>query len=648
MIKNPEDLQSKHTQIEEETLKKDYNTTETIIEEDNRTTVNESPGRADSSQTDSDFSGEVPSEDYEGSPKGVSLEDSEDSPESAFQEDYEDSQENASLEDSEVSPENSSLKDYEDAPEEASLEDSESDSEWTAEEEYDFTPARNPRRNSASNRRRTSSSNSSKTSGKTSQRGSKYTQKNSGNDLARTLKQTVMVLLLIYCGGTLFFMHHFYPRTTINGINVSWRSISGVNQLLENKSENYTLTITGKDGSTDTLTTEDLGLHVEWDKQPIQDLLYQQIGFDWPEHLFDLKKLSVDVDMVVCDDTKTEKALTSLSCMDSTGKIASVNAAIIKDDEARVFEIQNDVEGTIVDPEKLLAAVKKKSSFLESTLDLEKMECYQDAEITGDSEFVHEKLEEANNALQTQIIYDFSNDQYAVLDQDTFYDWISCDSDLDLCVDEGSVIEYVDSLADEYNDYGNGKWFNTYYGNRVYIPTCLYGWEIDKTAEVEHIISEIKEGAQIERYPDYSSTANNHDYSCWGDTYIEVDITKQHMWCYKDGECVLSSDVVTGCPANDTSTDTGIFSIIGLYEDDVPLVGEDYVSYVNYFMKFYNGEGFHDASWRSSFGGSIYLTSGSHGCVNMPVDNAEALYNIVYLGYPVIIYTDDMTEGPSE
>ena len=70
------------------------------------------------------------------------------------------------------------------------------------------------------------------------------------------------------------------------------------------------------------------------------------------------------------------------------------------------------------------------------------------------------------------------------------------------------------------------------------------------------------------------------------------------------------------------------------------LIGDDYETPVTYWMPFIGelGIGFHDASWRSSFGGDIYKNSGSHGCVNLPVSAAEQLFNIVYDGMPVICY----------
>ena len=62
----------------------------------------------------------------------------------------------------------------------------------------------------------------------------------------------------------------------------------------------------------------------------------------------------------------------------------------------------------------------------------------------------------------------------------------------------------------------------------------------------------------------------------------------------------------------------------------------EYESHVDYWMPFNGGIGFHDASWRNKFGGTIYQTSGSHGCVNLPPASVPAFYDMLYKGIPVI------------
>jgi len=121
-------------------------------------------------------------------------------------------------------------------------------------------------------------------------------------------------------------------------------------------------------------------------------------------------------------------------------------------------------------------------------------------------------------------------------------------------------------------------------------------------------------------------------------TYIMVSIKEQHLWYYQNGKLKISTDVVTG-KKGVWDTLTGRFRITNKVAGTY-LVGADYKCWVDYWMLFdYRSQsGLHDATWLSKFGGDIYKTKGSHGCVNMPYSKARALFNSVSLGTLVIIY----------
>ena len=107
---------------------------------------------------------------------------------------------------------------------------------------------------------------------------------------------------------------------------------------------------------------------------------------------------------------------------------------------------------------------------------------------------------------------------------------------------------------------------------------------------------------------------------------------------------VCDTPCVSGNVNLGRGTPTGVFQI--LYKDtDTDLKGiplgngqYSYVSHVNYWMPFYSGCGFHDASWRSNFGGTIYRTDGSHGCINLPPSIAGTFYSYVRTGMPVVVF----------
>ena len=103
---------------------------------------------------------------------------------------------------------------------------------------------------------------------------------------------------------------------------------------------------------------------------------------------------------------------------------------------------------------------------------------------------------------------------------------------------------------------------------------------------------------------------------------MEVDLTNQKLYLYKNSELIMSSNIVSGSVSQTHMTPTGVYKVYSMEKNTV-LRGADYASPVSFWMPFNGGVGFHDATWRSSFGGTIYQYNGSHGCINMPYEKAK-------------------------
>lgn len=123
-----------------------------------------------------------------------------------------------------------------------------------------------------------------------------------------------------------------------------------------------------------------------------------------------------------------------------------------------------------------------------------------------------------------------------------------------------------------------------------------------------------------------------HDGNDYGNTYVEVNLTAQHLFMYKEGQKILESDFVSGNVSKGYTTPPGLFGLT-YKQRDATLKGQGYASPVKFWMPFNGGIGFHDASWRNTFGGTIYKKSGSHGCINMPYAAAKTLFENVYAEY---------------
>ncbi len=119
-------------------------------------------------------------------------------------------------------------------------------------------------------------------------------------------------------------------------------------------------------------------------------------------------------------------------------------------------------------------------------------------------------------------------------------------------------------------------------------------------------------------------------------TYIEVDIARQTMTCFRDGELLVSTPVVSGKPRGHM-TPSGSYKIQSKNTNRY-LTGPDYRVFVQYWLGFYGAYGIHDAMWRSAFGDELYLYGGSHGCVNTPTEAMEQIYNCAEIGTPVLVF----------
>ncbi len=121
--------------------------------------------------------------------------------------------------------------------------------------------------------------------------------------------------------------------------------------------------------------------------------------------------------------------------------------------------------------------------------------------------------------------------------------------------------------------------------------------------------------------------------------YVLIDLSDQMLYIMEGDDIMLTTPVVTGLADSSRATPTGEYSIWSK-EADRYLKGPGYNCHVDYFMPFNGGIGIHDASWRSDeefMAGNTYLTSGSHGCINVPCNIMKDIYDYCEVGTIVIV-----------
>ena len=88
-----------------------------------------------------------------------------------------------------------------------------------------------------------------------------------------------------------------------------------------------------------------------------------------------------------------------------------------------------------------------------------------------------------------------------------------------------------------------------------------YGWLIDKKAETDALVEIIESGVSQERVPVYAQKAASYEAPDYGNTYVEINLTAQHLFFYKEGKLLVESDFVSGNESKGWSTPAGAYEL---------------------------------------------------------------------------------------
>ena len=457
--------------------------------------------------------------------------------------------------------------------------------------------------------------------------------------LAIVLGSIFGVLAVVYLGFAFFFSSHFMFFTTINGTDVTLKSVSQVEEYMRQQVADYTLTLEESDGDTEEISGSDISLeYVPGDE--LEKLVKGQKNFLWLKALWDHPELEARVG-VKYDEDALARQIEGLACMDPENQVKSVNAH--PEFKETQFEIVPEVVGTQINTEVFNEAIRTSIDGFQHTMDLSETGSYIQPAFVEDSPEVIEANKKMNEYLKAKITYDF-DPETEVVDASVISQWVKVNDKMKVTFDKKAVKKYIGELADKYDTKGKSRKFTTATGNTVTVEGGAYGWKINQDEEYKALTENIKKGETVTREPKYSSRAASHGAIDIGNTYAEVDLTNQRAYFIKNGKVVLDSPVVTGNPNKGNATPQGTDSLTYktrnavLRGDRLPDGSYSYESPVKYWMPFNGGIGFHDASWQSAFGGTRYKTHGSHGCINMPTDQAAKMYELISDGTPVVVH----------
>lgn len=423
----------------------------------------------------------------------------------------------------------------------------------------------------------------------------------------------------------------FQYKTYINGIECSFLNIEGTIDKLERKINNSKLTLLFADNKQYTCLGTYFDLKVN-NKKEIENALFKQREEDSNEE----KQYNI-TQLYTLNENKVREYLASLGIFKTEMK--EPKDAYLEFDGKDEVIIKKEVYGNKINfdeaCEYMISGLKKG----ETIIDFRKITNIE-PKIKATDQSIISQRDYINSILKTTITYKLHDGSKYKLDANIMKDWIKKDKkgNYDIELDK-NIPEFINLLnkkasylltSTEFNATGRGK-ISISFGRKTYR-------NINKDKEIERLKNQLKNGESTEFEVIYNSLPDYKNIN----TYVELDLSRQRVWMYVNGRCILDTPCVTGNVAGGYATPSGIYYLtykttdtnLEGYNSD----GSEYSSHVNFWMPFNGGIGFHDASWRSYFGGNIYMTNGSHGCVNLPYSAAKTLYNNINTSVPIILY----------
>lgn len=443
------------------------------------------------------------------------------------------------------------------------------------------------------------------------------------------------ILFLVYLGFAFYFSSHFFYHTTINGIDVSVKKVSEAEDLLSKKISKYVLELNGREDLQDFIYAEDVKLTFVSNGE-VSTYLSEQNPLLWFLSIWN----QTDKELGKCvslDDDLLDETLHSLVFFQKENITKPKNAYIdyVKD---QGYTLVPEIPGTTLDQDLLYEHVREAILTGDTKVSLENF--YKNPKVIATTEKLVNLYEKLSLYSGSKITYTFGK-KSEVVDHSVIKDWLKINKKkCSVKIDSEKVREFVDYIGRTYNTYGTTRTFKGSNGHRISVSGGNYGWLLNREQETKDLVKLVKNGKVTDRKPAYSQTAVSYNNPDWGNTYVEANLSAQHLWFYKNGKLIIDTDFVSGNISKGNGTHTGVYSVYSRERDRIlgEYSGADYRSPVSFWMPFNGGEGLHDASWRSKFGGSIYKTNGSHGCINLPYSAAQKIFDNIQTGVPVIVF----------
>lgn len=432
----------------------------------------------------------------------------------------------------------------------------------------------------------------------------------------------------------------FLPGTVINGTDFSGMSVEEVCDYYDKKIDNYVLDIYNGGYIIDKYEPSEFDLDLSYKaKWKIGSMVKKQSNLLWLPAILGEKDV-YDLDYMDIMSYNVHKL--NFAIADSVGYNLP---ATIKSRQGSIYYNGTDfvvvppVASDKIEPATYIQKIYSSVQNLEPKIVIEESDCYIRNDMTPE---IESKLKKA--CVDAKNFFDSINMDIKLENTDINFNneiinsIYNIDADYNFICNEATIDSGIDAIKDRYNTVGRDIEFHTSHGTDVTVKGGDYGTYIDIRTLRKSVKRAVLNKENVSLSIDYNkNTLNGIDGI--GNTYIEIDLTNQYLYLYSEGKLVKDCPIVSGLPGS-RATPQGVYRLKNktMY---VTLVGDDYRTPVKYWMPFNGGIGMHDATWQSYFGGNKYLTRGSHGCINIAINDVDDIYKYAKINMPVICYYHD-------
>lgn len=454
----------------------------------------------------------------------------------------------------------------------------------------------------------------------------------------------VVVLVLIYAAGALYYSNSMIPNVKMYDEKIKPFNVSSIKKSLAGKD----VVLIVKDKRKELkLPIDSLDYKVEDIKAIEKNIIKDQNPFMWPisaviGHNHDAAKIEVN-------KKQLDKWVEKNDVINNKGLAESKDAYFKIDEATGEVSVVDEIVGERLDEVLVVEEMTKSLNSGSLEVDLNKAIIMPNAMGKDLRKTVDEVQYKINNDISITID---GKDKKIEPTKNEKLKWLNIDyTKNNVSVEKKAITNYLKSVNKSFKKSAGST--DTVYSVNEGVSTLISEGKSVSGVDEYALTAKIYDAMQnnyalndnVKAVSISQPKASYQGHKSIDNNFIEVSIAKQKVYLYTDGKLVLTADVVTGKPGGDTDTNKGSFTV--MYKaTDFTLKGDaygyDYKLPVSYWIPFEGGGGIglHDAPWRShgDFGGKLYLSTGSHGCINMRIEDVRKIFNTIVAGTGVWVH----------